>query len=61
MLEAPLLGYKIPVKGKQAKMKPVPISARKAEWRDPVADGLPGLQFRINEVTSAKNPAKTYT
>lgn len=51
--------YRIPVKGKQAKINPVPIKPMKAEWRDPVGDTFPGFMFIIAEVTRAKKPAKT--
>ena len=52
-------GNRIPVKGKQAKINPVPISEMKAEWRDPLGHGFPGLKLIIIEVKKAKKPAKT--
>jgi hypothetical protein len=54
-----VVGYRIPVKGKHAKMNPVPIKAINAECLDPVGEGFPGLMLRMSEVTRAKNPAKT--
>jgi hypothetical protein len=49
----------IPVKGKQANTKPVPIKPIKTECLDPEGEARPGLQFNSREVTRAKKPAKT--
>lgn len=49
------------MKGKQAKINPVPIKEIKAECLEPVGENFPGRALRIRDETSAKNPAKTYT
>ena len=59
VLEAAFAGKMIPVKGKHAKTKPVPISPMKTECLDPAGEAVEGLQFNSREVTRAKKPAKT--
>jgi hypothetical protein len=50
----------MPVKGKQAKINPVPISEMNTEWRDPGGHRLPGFKLITREVKNANKPAKTY-
>jgi hypothetical protein len=52
-------GKRMPVKGKQAKIKPVPMREMKAECFEPVGHALPCLKLRIIDVKKAKMPAKT--